>query len=305
MFLTTLVTVSIMLLYAVPGFITVKTRLIKPDAIPAFAKMLMYVCQPCLTVYSFQKADYSPALCVNILIVFCAALILIGAVMGLFYLAFRRKQDIVKYRVAVLCACFGNANFIGVPLVEALLPKCAEADIYSTMFFIAMNILGWTVGSTIITRDKKYCKPMKIVLNPAVLALVVALPLFFLGIKLPAALGSAVTLMGRMSTPICMLVLGMRLATVKFSGIFSDPLQYASMLAKQVAMPLLALGLTALLPIGGELRACIYILAGCPVAAVVLNFAEMLGEGQKEAANTVLLGTLLCIVTLPLMLLLI
>jgi predicted permease len=50
---------------------------------------------------------------------------------------------------------------------------------------------------------------------------------------------------------------------------------------------------------------CIYILACCPVAVVVPNFAEMLGEGQKESANTVLLGTLLCIVTLPVMLLLV
>jgi len=305
MFITTLVTVAIMLLYSVPGFITIKTKLIKPDAIPAFAKMLMYVCQPCLTVYSFQKADYTPELGVNILIVFGMGLLLIGSVMGIFYLLFRNKQDIVKYRMAVLCACFGNVNFIGVPLVEALLPECAAADIYSTVFFIAMNILGWTVGSTLITRDRKYCRPMNIILNPAVLALVVALPLFFLGIKLPEPLGGAVTLMGRMSTPICMLVLGMRLATVKLAGIFTDPLQYASMLAKQVGMPLLALAVTALLPTSQELRVCIYILASCPVAVVVLNFAEMLGEGQKESANTVLLGTLLCIVTLPVMLLLV
>jgi predicted permease len=72
MFTTTLVTVAIMLLYAVPGFITMKTRLIKPDAIPAFAKMLMYVCQPCLTVYSFQKANYTPELCASIFLSYSA-----------------------------------------------------------------------------------------------------------------------------------------------------------------------------------------------------------------------------------------
>jgi predicted permease len=48
-----------------------------------------------------------------------------------------------------------------------------------------------------------------------------------------------------------------------------------------------------------------YILACCPVAVVALNFAEMLGGGQKETANTVLLGTLGSIATLPLMLLLV
>ena len=41
-----------------------------------------------------------------------------------------------------------------------------------------------------------------------------------------------------------------------------------------------------------------------PVASVVLNFAEIAGEGQKKAASLVLLGTILSIVTLPLMMLL-
>lgn len=304
MFLLTLVTVGVMLLYAVPGYLTVKTSLIKPDAIPAFAKLLMYVCQPCLTVYSFQKCDYTPELGKNILIFFLLSLVLMGAVMAVFYLIFRKKQDDARCRIVILSACFGNVTFMGVPLVEALLPQYSEALIYSTVFFIAMNILGWTVGSTLITRDKSYCKPMKILMNPAVLALVVALPLFFLGIKLPGQLGDGVTLLGKMSTPLCMLILGMRLATVPFSGVFTDKLQYVGVAAKQLIMPLLALALASALPIPQEMRLCFYILAGTPVAAVVLTFAEMLGEGQKEAANSVLLSTLLSIISLPLLLLL-
>jgi predicted permease len=41
----------------------------------------------------------------------------------------------------------------------------------------------------------------------------------------------------------------------------------------------------------------------CPVASVVLNFSEMLGQGQKTAANLVLLGTGLSAITIPLMVL--
>jgi predicted permease len=305
MFTVTLVTTAILLLYSVPGYLVIRTKLIKPEAIPAFAKMLMYVCQPCLTVYAFQKARYTPALVVNILILFGLALLLTGSVMGIFYLIFRKKQDDVKYRVGIICACFGNVTFIGAPLVEALMPDCAEAVIYSTIFFVAMNILGWTVGSALITRDRHYCRPLNVVLNPAVLGLAAALPLFFFKITLPASLGGAVTLMGRMSTPMCMLVLGMRLATVPFKSIFSDALSYIEVFAKQIGMPLLALGLAKLLPLDPQLELCMYILACCPVAVVALNFAEMLGGGQKETANTVLLGTLGSIATLPLMLLLV
>ena len=43
----------------------------------------------------------------------------------------------------------------------------------------------------------------------------------------------------------------------------------------------------------------------CPAASVVLNFAEMLGEGQETAANLVLLSTMLSALTIPLMVLLV
>lgn len=47
-----------------------------------------------------------------------------------------------------------------------------------------------------------------------------------------------------------------------------------------------------------------FVLACCPVASVVLNFSELLGEGQEDAADMLLLGTLLSILTMPIMLLL-
>jgi predicted permease len=58
------------------------------------------------------------------------------------------------------------------------------------------------------------------------------------------------------------------------------------------------------LPIDGDVKRTFFIICSCPVASVVLNYAEIIGEGQREAANTVLLGTILSIVTLPIMMLL-
>ena len=41
-------TVLVMLLYALPGYIMIKTKLIAKDMISAFAKLLLYLCQPAL-----------------------------------------------------------------------------------------------------------------------------------------------------------------------------------------------------------------------------------------------------------------
>lgn len=58
-FLLTLTSVGILLLYAVPGFILSKAKAVKTDSLPAFSKVLMYVCQPCLTLYTFNDAHYT------------------------------------------------------------------------------------------------------------------------------------------------------------------------------------------------------------------------------------------------------
>ena len=68
----TLARVLIMLAYAVPGFIFIKIKAIKPESISAFAKLLAYVCGPCLAFYSFSRAEYSPQLNKMILIAFAA-----------------------------------------------------------------------------------------------------------------------------------------------------------------------------------------------------------------------------------------
>lgn len=300
-FSITLMAVVVMLLYAVPGFILVKTRMIEPGSISAFAKVLMYVCQPCLTIYSFQKVEFSMELVKNMAVFFFLTLLLQSVLLLVFYLLFRKKFSQIKYRICTLATTLGNCTFMGVPLLEALFPDKPEAVVFSLSYFLSMSVLCWTAGSYMITLDRKYISIKKLILNPAVLSMIAAAPIFVSGFHFPAQIEDMITLLGRMTTPLCMLVMGMRLATVKLKPIFTDRLQYSAIFMKQIIMPVLCFLLVAGLPIEPLMKQTMFILAATPVASVVLNFAEMLGEGQETAANVVLLGTLLSVVTIPVM----
>lgn len=305
MFLIALSTVLVMLLYAVPGFLMVRTKLVPSSGISNFAKLLMYVCQPALIIYSFMQAEFSVSLLWGMLFVFVFSLALMTVVIIICrFIVLRHKVSDVKYRIYTLAICFSNCAFMGVPILEVLLPDYPQAVAFSAMFSLAMNILGWTLGSAVITNDMKYMSVKKIVLNPAVLALIVAVPLFVTGWKLPAELDNMITLLGRMTTPLCMLIMGMRLATMPFGAVFARPMQYLIVALKQIVFPFIALLILMPLPVDQNLKISVYIMTACPVASVVLNFAEMLGEGQEQAASLVLLGTSLSAVTIPLMVLL-
>ena len=301
-FKITVVTVGIMLMYSLPGFALVKAKKIKSESISAFATVLMYVCQSCLVVYSFQQVTFSPKLFKEMLIFFALAVIVQSVIIVTYYLLFRKKYEDVKYRIVTIAGVFGNCAFMGVPLLEKLLPDYPEAVVFSAVYSISMNLLGWTVASAIITNNKKYIKIKNFFFNPSMIALYIALPLFFCGIDIGTTqAGSAVFLLAKMTTPMCMLIMGMRLASVPLKPIITRRLNYLVIFLKQFLMPMIGLIAIFFLPIDTNMKLTFYIICCCPVASVVLNFSEMLGQGQEMAANLVLLGTFGSIITIPIM----
>lgn len=304
MVIKTFVTVGIMLLYAFPGFMLARARLVKKEAVSAFATLLVYVCQPCLSVYAFKGVEFTGDFVKRMLIFAGIMLLVLGIMMGGAYFVLRKKQHIPKYRIATIAASLGNFTFMGIPVIEALIPGAGEEKVFATLAFLTSSCLTWTVGSAIISRDMKYCKISKIFLNPGTIGVAVAILFSVAHIELPAMLSDAVDLMGRMATPVCMLVMGMRLGFMKLRSLFTKPTVYLSIAAKQIIMPLVGLVILLIIPMPETLKLTFYIMCCTPVASNVLNFAEMIGEGMEEAANTVLLGTILSIATLPLMMLL-
>jgi len=302
-FLITLATVAMLFAFAVPGFALVKTKLIKESSISAFAFVLMYVCQPCLTIYSFDQAEFTTQTLQNMGIMFGIVFTLMTVFLVTFYFILRNKFDDIMNRLYIICTCFGNVAFFGNPILYSIF-KSDSLYIYSTVFFIAMNIIGWTIGCYLITKDRKFISLKKVFLNPAVLSLIIALPLFFTNTHLMDINYRAfdfVSILAKMTTPICMLIIGMRLGTMEFKPIFTNYKNYIFCAVKQIIFPLTALLFVYFLPIDVTLKQVVFVLCATPCAVIIQSFAEMLGQGQKESVNMVLLSTITCIATLPLL----
>ncbi len=296
--------VAVMLLYGVPGYIFIKTKFVKEEAISAFSKLLLYVCQPCLMLYCMQQVTYSKEIFIDMSVAlgisFAVQLIMC---LTLHFILLKKSSE-ARFRVAKTASAFGNVGFFGTPLLEALLPDHPEALAFASMFIISFNLLVWTLGAYCLTGDKRYIRIKKIVLNPPFLTLFVALPLFFTKTVLPDFLANPVTVMAKFTTPLCMVIVGMRFATEKPKELFTDGTAYLSALLKLVVMPLVTFLVVFFLPIDYVMKATMYILSCCPAANVILSLSEIGGSGQKPAANAVLLSTVFCAVTIPVMLLL-
>ncbi len=299
------IAVLVLLLTAVPGFIFIKRKMVNEDCIPALSKVMMYFCQPCLAVYTFKSASFSSEKLLD-LGIFALLTVAIHAVMLLAsWLLLRKKYEEAIYRIMTIATTCANCAFFGIPIIEALMGERAEElIIYTTVYAVVMNVICWTVGCAVISGDTKYISPKKVFLNPAMIGGVLAFLIFVFQLPIQDDLLSMITVTGKMCTPLSMIIMGMRLATVDMKQMLTDARVYLTIATKSFIMPLVAFALVYFLPISQDIKTAFFIISACPVASVVLNFSEMIGEGQREAASLVLFGTVCSILTLPTMMLL-
>lgn len=312
-FTITFFAVAQMLAFAAPAYLLMRFKKFDEKSITVVVTLLLFVSQPCLTAYSFQKAtmvlkEGTVTLSQMLLrggIVFVLAFVLQVSFLALAYFVLRKRQEEAEFRIFAIASCFGNSGFFGMPILEAVMGEAhPEVAMFSALYSLIMNTLAWTVASAIITRDRRHISARKIFLNPNTIAAGIAIVMLCFSFVLPDRIFSMVSMLGTFSTPLCMFILGMRLALVKASELFGNWRQYAVVLVKNFGFALFSFALLYFLPVEGYIKQALYIICCCPVANMVLSFSEMLGKGQKTAANVVLLSTILSLVTLPVMCLL-
>ena len=210
-------------------------------------------------------------------------------------------------RMLSIASVMGNVGFFGMPVVRALFPSAPEAALYSSFFNASLNILAWTVGVFTLTGEKKHISFKAAPLNPSLLAVYTGIILCLLRSKewMPDLLKTGFSSLATMSTPLCMIILGVRLATMDFRTLFTTRLAWLISACKLLIFPLFCYLLVLPFPLDPVFKGSILILAGTPCASILLNLAEIHHNGQELAANCALLSTLLSILTIPLLSLLV
>ena len=340
-FSTTALSVLLLIAMAVPGYLLVKTKMLPEKAITYLSVLLLYVSQPFLSIRSFLEVSYTPQLAINLAVVFGVSMLAQGVIFGAVWLILRRRFDdpaqsaafiaegyiggnsytnepaltaeidrCVKgraNRAVVLASAFGNVGFFGVPVLQFLFPDAHDAIAYSAVFIVSLNLMSWTVGSYVLTGDKKHVSLKRALVNPQTVTLVISLPLFFAGVSesdLPETVNTIIGYLADMTAPLCMIILGMRFALAPLVQLFKDYRVYIASFVKILVFPLMVYLVLMPFDMDEMLRVSLVLLSGMPAATINLNLAELYGADQTTAANSILMSTVLSIVTIPVLMLL-
>ena len=177
-----------------------------------------------------------------------------------------------------------------------------EAVFFTAIFNMIFNLFVFTVGVVIMnygTGHKVKLNP-KNLLSPGVIASLVALFIYFTGIKLPDVLSSTITMIGDITTPMAMLLIGSTLATIPIKEVFTEFKIYPYTMIKQIIVPVIAYPLLKLVVGDPLILGIALIMISMPVANSAVLFATEYDGDISLAAKTVFMTTLLSVVTIPL-----
>ncbi|MCL2255629.1 MAG: AEC family transporter [Firmicutes bacterium] len=312
---------AILIALAIPGFLLFKFKMFGENAAKTLTVLCLYVATPILIFSNFVgDIEPTPQLLINMAIMFGLAIVTLVGTFFIAKLVFIKFADSTRKRIGKVCAVMPSSTFLGIPFIDALFPGRPEAIIYTTAFIIAFNLLCWTLVVFTITGDKKYISIKKAFLNPPLIAVLVAMPLFLVKVFVPevsVALDGnfvwerfmwGVSSLGRMATPLALTVLGINLARIKFKELFNDILVYISAGIKLLIAPFFALAVALLLRVmypslDPLVIAVFYIICAMPAAITMTALSERFSDDGTAAAKNVLLSAIICIVTVPLLLL--
>ncbi len=295
-----------MLVYMALGFLLCKSGKGVASHAKSLSGLLIYILSPCMIINSFLQTDYTPETAINIGKFFLCTLVTQTLFMMLLYFILRKKYDNSGYRIMTMGAVLGNVGFLGLPIISGIYPDQPIVTCYSSVYVMSMNILVFTMGVFLITNDKKYISVKSAIFNPTTISILVALPLFFGNISLSTTINNTVVVFAKMVTPFCMIILGMRLSTTKLKDLFSRPFVYAACGLKLIVYPLFAYLCVYFLPFFDDtFKVAVLVLSATPAGAIISSLAELHECEQEFASNVVLLTTILCVLTIPVVVLLI
>ncbi|HEX3048809.1 MAG TPA: AEC family transporter [Bacillota bacterium] len=291
----------ILFLIMAVGFYAKKRRILTNDLIKGLTELLINITVPLLTIASFNF-DFSPKLLYNIGVIFAGSLGIHTLAFFLSKILFNKCAQNEK-KVLQFSTVFSNCAFMGFPVLVSIYGKIGI--LYGSVYVVPFTIFLWTVGIWIYRGQRDSNSLGRIILNPGIVAVIIGLIIFSFSIKLPTPLYQAIDLIGSMTTPLAMIIIGAMLAGLKIKEVFGGLAIYYGTLIRLLLTPILVLGILILLGMKGVLLGVCVISTAMPTAANTVIFAEKFNGDATFASRIVFVSTLFSILTIPALLFLV
>jgi len=298
--------VIIFVLLAVPGYLLVRGNMLTQKESGTLSKLLTNVGMPFLILSSTLKLEFSGEFTVSMIVIGLIGVLFTILMFICSELFVKGETDPKRKNMMRFCSVFANNGFIGIPLARAVFGEASAVMAYLIILNIITNVLMFTLGVYLISGDKSKINVKKAVLNPVLISFIIGVILNLIGIpKFIPEVQTYATYFSNIVTPLSMVILGMKLAGVKFSKLFTSARMYYVSAIRLIIYPAITVGIMfalsfiPVLPVGADAVTAMFVALAMPTAGLASAFSDQY-DGDTEHAVIFTLGTtILSVVTIP------
>ena len=291
----------VMLILLLFGFFLRKKSFLSDETAKQLSNIIVTIINPILIFNSYQtecNERLLRGLGAAAVLAFAAHLLFIAASK---VLVRKTRKDFEIERFSLI---YTNCGFMGIPLVEAVFGS--EGVFYLTAYITAFNLFIWTHGVVLISGKKLSASGLlKIVLSPAIIAIIAGLIMFFAGLRLPGVIQVPLDYLGSLNTPLAMLVSGATIAKSGLKNAFTDKRVYLCQAIRLLLLPAALAGLFVLALMAGVepmVIKVVLIAASAPTGSLTIMLAHKYERNAEYASSCFALSTILSMATMPLIL---
>lgn len=293
---------------AIPGYLLIKTKLLKKEQSGALSMLLMYVGMPFLIFSStINNITINTELLATIGIVLGIGVVYTFAMFFVSKPLTKMEREEKTQGMMRFSSVFSNNGFLGIPLAMAVFGAGSMALMVVIILNIVTNVLMYTLGIYLISGDKKAISLKKAFLNPVLIAFVAGIIANLLKVKgYVPEVATYSTHFSNLVTPISMTILGMKMGGVKFLELFKSWKTYYVSALKLVVFPVIIVVIVFILNqlttiITPDMVLGVLIAFAMPTAGLASTFSDNFGGDTENAVAFTLGTTVLSIITIPLL----
>ena len=282
------------------GFICAKVKLTGPEMAGYFSSFIMKITLPAMLFSSFLRPFSRELLQEGGLALFLSALSYVLS----FFVAFiyprllrikGPERGVHRYALII-----SNCGFIGYPIIEAVLGP--EYIFHAVIFNIPFSFLAFSVCAWLISKEGGNDRGIswKTFFNPNVIATLLGLLCFVFSLTLPKPLFRCIKMTGDITSPLSMIMIGTTLAQANVRQIFGRWRVYVTTAMRLLILPAAVGFIFYLLGIKGPLFVMGVVITAMPAGSSTSILATLYRTTPEEASSLVFLSTMLCMVTVPL-----
>ncbi len=253
-----------LILIVVVGILLRRLRVLSTQDATSIRKFVFNVSLPALTFISL----YSNPIPIEALWIIPGVI----AIQAVGYVTFRLVPT--RHRETVFSGFLGNTGFMGYPVVQAILGQAALP-----LAVIYEQTHSFMVFSTWIHKN------LRSFINPPLVAMLLALILK--RTPLPLFFTDACKLVGNSTSPLAMLFVGLNVE-LDFDWRSLIPAGI-----KLIAIPAVALALTLILPVAGDIRSAFILQSAMPTMVASVVYGAEIGLDVQKLSRNVIVSTLL------------